>query len=190
MKDKTKKILFFVFYAFLFAFLIFFINNSKKSTSNIIDTTDKNVKIIKNYGFSHIINDSIELDGKVYGLKELITKKENGVETVFYKEDNNLYIKEGEEFKKYNGKIVEGIDTDLLDMLYVHEILKDEKTNEIKEKTDNTVTVYNVKYKMTVTMYYDDNQDWYKMVINKDDYKIETRYFDSEKIKDFDVTKK
>lgn len=189
MDDKTKKIVFFVFYAFLFSFVIFAINGNKKDSNvGINNNKEKNQTIVKNYGFTHIINDSIELTGKVFGLKTLTTKKENNIETVYYEDGTNIYIKDGEEFVKYEGKIIDNIDTKLLDMLYVHELLGDEKINEIKEKTDNTIKVHNSKVDMYVTMYYDENQDWYKMIINKDDYKIETRFYDSDKIEDFNVT--
>lgn len=190
MDEKTKKIAFFVFYGFLFLYLIFAINGNRKNDPLVDNSSKKeeNKTIVKNYGFTHIINDSIELNGKVYGLKVLTTKKENNVETVYYEDGKNIYIKEGDVFVKYEGKVVDNIDTKLLDILYVHELLGDEKTNEIKEKTDYTIELSNSKVNMNVVMYYDENQEWYKMIISKDDYKIESRYYDADVIEDFNVT--
>ena len=185
MNEKTKKLLYLVFYVFLFAYIFFIFNKKDDIAKKIIDPKGEQVIMVKNYAYSCIVNENIELTGKVYGLKSLITKKENNIETYYYLNDKDLYIKNGDYFEKHDGSIIEGLDINIIDIQYLDSLL--EKEYEIREKTDNTLRLYIDSEKVELNLYYDENKDLDKMDINKGDFNIEIRHYDKDKIKDFEV---
>ncbi len=185
MNEKTKKILYLVFYVFLFAYIFFIFNKKDEIAKKIIDPKGEKVIMVKNYAYTSLINNSIELNGKVYGLKSLITKKENNIETNYYLNNKDLYIKNGDYYEKYDGFIVEGLDISLLDIQYIDELL--EKEYEIREKNENSLYLYIDSEKIELKLYYDENKDLDKMIINKGAISIDIKHYDEDKIKDFEV---
>lgn len=194
MNDKQKNRALLVGFSLLFLVFIFISNrNNQASNENgggIFGTKEEKKITLKNYAFTHIINDNIELSGKVYGTKTLTTKKEADVETVYFENGDKFYIKEDDKFVKFDGYMIEGIEHRYFDISFVESLLKDEEYYSIEDKTEDTMKIYHKKEDLYLTMYYDQNQDWYKMIIEKGDNKIETRFYDSNKVEDFDISVK
>ncbi len=190
-KQKNKTLLVVVSLLFIFLMFSYSRNRDSQTTGNLFGSNkEENKVIVKNFAFNHIVNDSIELSGKAYGLKTLTTKKENDIETTYYQNDEKMYIKENDEFVKYEGNFIENIDNKFFDILFIESLLNNEDDYTVEDKTESTMKVHHKEENLYITMYYDNNQEWYKMLIEKEDFKIETRYFDSDKIEDFDISVK
>lgn len=194
MDDKQKSRALIVGVSLLFLVFIFISNRNNQVTDGtsggLFGNKEEKKITVKNYAFTHMINDNIELSGKVYGTKTLTTKKEADVETIYFEDGDKFYIKQDDKFVKYEGNMIEGIEHRYFDISFVESLLKDEEYFSIEEKTDDTMKIYHKKEDLYLTMYYDQNQDWYKMIIEKGNNKIETRFYDSNKIEDFDISVK
>lgn len=192
MEEKNKKILYLIFYSFLFIFLGYSVISNKDLIDKSIkkNITDKvNVEIVNNYKFKHDIvigDETITLEGKTFNSKTLTTKETKGTITTYYNDGKKSYKKDNEKFVEYKGNIIDNIDFRLLDFDYLSKLLE---SPEIESKSDYKLIVKNNVEDVRITLIYDMNKDFDKLIIEKDNYKITSKYYDTDLVKDFDPLK-
>lgn len=194
LSDKNKKILYIIFYSILFLYLGYMIiSNRETILKNISGEGDKirNTLIVKNYKFKNTItfkddygkvSKVIDLDGQVYGKKTLVIKKENNIEKEYYIDERLVYLKEGETFKKYDGKLVENVDLKLLDFDYLNSLLG---SAEEEKRSIDSITLYNEIGNVRIHLNFDMNKDLDIIILEKDNYNIKIKIYDEDLVKDF-----
>ena len=190
MNIKNKKVIYVIAYILVFVFLgIFLISNRDTIGRNLSGEGDKIRKttIVKNYRFRHKITfnktKEINLEGDIFGLKTYTKKTDNDIVEEFYQDGNNLYKKENNTYTKYNGKIID-VDLKLLDLEYLTKLIDSSKE---ESRKDNVIILYNPIDEVKLTLVSDMNKDLDTITIEKNNYSILTKIYDSNEVKDFNL---
>ncbi len=190
MNIKNKKVIYVIAYILVFVFLgIFLISNRDTIGRNLSGEGDKIRKttIVKNYRFRHKITfnktKEITLEGDIFGLKTYTKKTDNDIVEEFYQDGNNLYKKENNTYTKYNGKIID-VDLKLLDLEYLTKLIDSSKE---ESRKDNVIVLYNPIDEVKLTLVSDMNKDLDTITIEKNNYSILTKIYDSNEVKDFNL---
>ena len=197
MNNKQKKTLYIVLFSFIFLIILFFGVNKDTILKNLSGEGDKirNTVIIKNYREKNTIiirddygkeKEKIILERDIYGKKILTKKTILDKETIYYSNDKDLYIKENNQYKKHSGKIVDNIDLKLLDLDYISSLIGSAQE---ESRTIDSVTLYNSIENVRIILSFDMNKDLDITTLEKDNYIIISKLYDTDLVKDFDPLK-
>lgn len=182
--ESNKTIFFFVLCFFLITFFVisFFLNRSKKTECVTPDFKVSSSDIYKSEIRITKPDEVIILSLKRYGGKMLVTKTEKGMEYSYYIYYYNTYQLDTVDstYKPFiNGKIVDGIDNNLLSLDYLEEICANVKSTE----EDGSICYDNTELGIKVCA----NKSDSTLKLTMGDKKIEYTFSSAGEVEDFSV---